>query len=139
MAHKRTLIRTAIVTAVTGLATTGSHVFVDPVTQIEASNLPCLVVQTGGEEVAGETSPFNRLYQRRMDVQIDGIARAAGGVDAVLDQIALEVEAAINADVTLGGVCLDTRLTGVQIHREHGDQTIGRLSLDYQINYVTEA
>jgi len=137
--HKRTAIRNAVVAALTGLTTTGANVSVDPVYDLDAANLPMLVITTGDESVDIGAQIGVRTYQRALTLSIEAIAKARVGLADTLDQIALEVEAAINTDPTLAATALDAVLTSVRQSMEKGSQPIGRLSLDYDITYVTEA
>jgi len=140
MAHKRKLIRDAVVAALTGLTTTGVNVSVDPVYDIEAVKLPQLVITTGDESAdpVAYGSGY-RTYQRVLNLSIEAIAQATTGLADTLDQIALEVETAINADPTLAATAMDAVLTGIRQQIEKASQPIGRMSIDYDITYVTEA
>lgn len=136
--HPRTTIRNALVMRLTGLPTTGNHVFSDPVYDIEVGSLPALVVATLGEEIVTRGGgASHRLQERRMTVQIQGLVRGPAPSD-VLDAIAMDVESAINADVSLGGLALDSELTGIGIEHEESDQPIARITLHYEVSYATE-
>ncbi len=139
MEHARKQIRDAVVSTLTGLATTGANVSVDPVYDIAEASLPALVITTGDESVDITAQFAPRIYQRALNLSIEGIASATSGLADTLDQIAMEVEAAINADATLGGVAMDAVLTSIRQNMEKAAVPIGRLSLDYDITYVTEA
>lgn len=103
--HRRATVRGAIVTAITGLASTGSRVTVGRVYPDTVTGLPSLSVVTGSETVDDEEAimvpataamwPQSRVCEFEIEI------RAADDDEA--DQVSLEVETALNADETLGG------------------------------------
>lgn len=113
--HVRTQIRDAAVALLDALETTrdkctGGRPNSRP---IQESELPCLLVYTNEEESApaSRTMPARRL-QRAVQLVVHGYAQGTGDIDATLDTIAKEVEAALGADPTLGGLAKDTYLVG---------------------------
>jgi len=110
MAHARQQIRDAIVTAVTGLITTGSNVHNSPVYPFDV--LPCLAVYSRTESAAfdGITSPRNSV--RELEIIIEARAKATSGNANTIDTICAEVETALAADVTLGGLARDLMASG---------------------------
>lgn len=98
MAHARTQIRNALVTVLTGLATTGSRVFSNRTLPIDPTEQggPCLLVFLHDEpsiNVMTLTAP--QMLNRQLRIEVRGIAKASATMEDVLDQIALEVETAI--------------------------------------------
>lgn len=136
MAHPRKLIRDALVARLTGLPTTGASVHADPVYDLEAASLPALVLRTGGEEVETVGYMNGQTVQRRLTMDVAVVARGVNRSD-VLDQAASEIESAIAADVTLGGVALDARLVALRRRDEAGDAPHAELTLEYEITYAT--
>jgi hypothetical protein len=115
MAHLRQQIRDAIETTLTGLTTTGSNVFIQRTEPLETSKLPALVISTPTDErtgFAGMGPP--RTFIRELTVQIEAYAHQSNVVD-LLDTIAAEVETAICADPTLGGLCKDLFITSSEM------------------------
>ena len=135
MAHVRKQIRDAIVTAVTGLTTTGSNVFRSRIYPLEQSDLPGLCVFTRSEAVEFDTLTMSRSINRALDVQIEAYVSATANYDNTLDQIAVEVEEALAADVTFGGLSKDSQVTAFEADFSgDGEQPIavGRFTVTVQ-------
>lgn len=135
MAHVRKQIRDAIVTAVTGLTTTGSNVFRSRLYPLESSKLPGLCIFTRSEAVEFDTLTMSRSINRVLDVIIEGYVSATANYDNTLDQIAVEVEEALAADVTLGGLAKDLQVTAFEADfSADGDQpvAVGRFTVTVQ-------
>lgn len=109
MPHKRQTIRDAVVALLTGLSTTGTRVYSGRVYPSGTANVPGLNVTTPSDRNSG-TFPANRKAQvRELTVLIEARVKPADGADSPqdqLDDIELEVQAALMADVTLGGLVL---------------------------------
>lgn len=138
MSHVRTQIRDALVTAVTGLATTGAHVHAAYMNPTEV--LPCLLVRLEGrEDHAGQD--ISQTVERDLTAVITGYCKAVGDVDATLNQIALEVETALAAVPTLGGKCTGAWVTGLEagIDATSLEKAAGRIDLTVHVKYFTLA
>ncbi len=137
MAHVRKQIRDAIETAVTGLATTGANVFGSRVYPIEVSTLPCLAVYTSEESIEHLTmNRGSRETQRVLNVVVAGVAQAAANLDDTLDTIIKEVETAIAADPTLGGIARDCMLTEIAIEMDaSGEKPTGTARMTWTTVY----
>lgn len=135
MAHVRKQIRDAIVTAVTGLTTTGSNVFRSRLYPLETTKLPGLCIFTRSEAVEFDTLTMSRSINRVLDVIIEGYVSATANYDNTLDQIAVEVEEALAADATLGGLAKDLQVTAFEADfSADGDQpvAVGRFTVTVQ-------
>jgi hypothetical protein len=133
MAHVRKQIRDAIVTAVTGLATTGSNVFRSRVYPLEGGKLPGLCVYTRSEAVEFDTLTISRSVMRRLDVMVEAYVKSVINYDNTLDTIAVEVEEALASDVTLGGLSKDLQVTAFEADfAGDGEQTVavGRFTVE---------
>lgn len=138
MAHVRKQIRQALVTLLTGLATTGARVQANRVFEIQSDGLPALNVVIGEEEIG--RSSVGGPVQRMLTVTIEAYAKGAAGMDDFLDDMAAEIEAAIGANPMLGAllnmpldpVGLTTRIDPI------AEERVGRLSLDYVAGYRTD-
>jgi hypothetical protein len=139
MSHVRQQIREAVVAALTGLATTGSRVHASRLRPQGDAGLPCLLVTTESEEVV-ETSILG-LQRRELVVQVRGYAKATGALDDTLDTIAAEVETALGADVTLGGLAKGSLLlAGIDIDFDDAlDKPVGVVVLQFKAGYYTVA
>lgn len=122
MAHVRQQIREAVAAAVTGLATTGTSVFVNKITPNEAQSLPNLLVFTNGESSEADAMGESRGLMRSLDVVIDATAEG-DGIDDMLDTIASEVETAIDTDAALAALVKNITLASTSVSRSAAGQT----------------
>lgn len=93
--HLRQQIRVAAAAAVTGLATTGSNVFLSRYYPLAAEHLPALCVYTIAEQSERMNSGPVRHLQRELDLVIEAVAEANDDLDNTLDAIAKEIETAL--------------------------------------------
>lgn len=103
--HVREQIAQAIVTAVTGLTTTGARVYRDRDTEarpLQASELPGLTVEDDGEPAETIVIDSSGLLERDMRLKITAHVKASSGYSAQLNLILKEVEIAMAA-ASLGG------------------------------------
>lgn len=133
MAHARKQIREAVASVVTGLTTTGSDVFQSRVYPVETSSLPCLLVYTTEEE----TTDYNGTKMlRELLVMVEGYAKATSDVDDTMDLICEEVETAIFADPTIGGLCKFGMLDRTEITLSgEGEKPLGKASMEFKFIY----
>lgn len=137
MSHVRTQIRDAIVTQLTGLATTGSNVFKTRLYPIAPNKLPAILVYVNSEVNQVIAIKHPRLDQRELTVSIEGVAKATSSIEDTLDQIGLEIEEAIYGDLTLGGLAKDVVLSSADIDiSPEGDQPVGGIRLSYLVKYL---
>ncbi len=136
MAHVRQTIRDHIVSAVTGLSTTGANVFPSRVYPIAAGKMPGLAVYTLSEAVEAQTLRPPRGLVRILEISIEAYVEGSTN-DDVLDNICAEVEAAVAADITRGGNAKDTILVSFEADFADGERplVVGRLT--YQVTYST--
>ena len=142
MAHKRQTIREAVVTLVTGLSTTGSRVYSGRVYPSGLDNLPGLNVTTPKDDRSGNF-PANRKAQvRELTILIEARVKPADGVAVPQDQmddIEAEVQAALMADVTLGGLVL-WLAPGSSSFSLSGklDRPTGRADMEWECEYLVD-
>jgi hypothetical protein len=136
MGHVRADIRAAVVTALTGLTTTGSRVLVDD--QYPVEDVPALVIKTS-EENAGES--VEGIRQRAVGVSVEAVSKLTSGITAQLDQIALEVETALAGSITVSGRVLAVDYLGTDEPQLDGgsDRGVGRMTLRFRITAFTSA
>lgn len=82
-----------------------------------------------------DTLTISRSVSRVLDVIIEGYVSATANYDDTLDQIAVEVEEALAADVTLGGLAKDTQVTAFEADFSgDGEQpvAVGRFTVTVQ-------
>ena len=134
MAHARTQIRNAVVAALTGLSTTGARVHASRMRPTDA--LPALLITTDAEVIE---QGAQRRQMRTMDIVVRGLAKGGDGVDDTLDQIALEVETAMqsSAIAALAAPCV---LSRVDIEFDDAlEKPVGMVVIAYRAVYFTQA
>lgn len=140
MSHVRALVRAAVLTAVTGLATTGANAFVAHEHPLNADELPCVLVAVS--DTAQADSVVTPLILRRLvQIEVQAVAKATTGLVNTLDQIGLEVEQALGAGITVDGRTLYPRYTGsaaadlsIEI-----DRPVGALSITFEVEFFNQA
>ena len=138
MAHVRQSIRDNVVTAVTGLSTTGSNVFRSRVSPLGTNKLLALCVSTDSEVVEYDRLDRVRDADRTVDIVIEAYVRAVSNYDTSLDIICAEIEAGMAADVTRGGFAQDCKLTQTEFYfSDEGDRPIATARPTYSIDYRT--
>ena len=137
MAHLRKQIRDNVVTAVTSLSTTGARVSASRAYPLTSANLPGLCVYVKEEEVSTETIEPPRTQLRTATLVIEGYAAATSSLDNTLEAISLEVEEALVASVTRGGLARDTRVIRIEAeYADDGDTPVGVIRIEAEIDYV---
>jgi len=139
MSHVRQQIREAAATAVTGLTTTGTRVYQNRQHALAESKLPCLLVNTDGEEIEGLLSNAPDTLDRNLELKIRAVAKVSANLDDALDTMAAEVETALG-NTTLGNLLKKPLLLqGIEIEMEQGDKPVGIATLKFNANYMTVA
>ena len=140
MSHVRQQIRERIATNVTGLSTTSSRVFQSRVYNLQATELPGLLVYTTSEQSERDSFISSNGLNRVVDVVVEGYAKAASNLDDSLDTISAEVEVALAADPTCDGLSKDLALASTEIeYTGEGDQPIGLVRMTFSVVYRTTA
>lgn len=141
MAHYRQTIRDAVAAVLSGQTEAGTNVFTSrarPVLEILQKREMVLSVYTADEE--SERNGDSYLLQRQLTVSIEGMAGGGDDLDDVLDDLAGEVEALIDADPMLGNL-LSEELVLVGTTSEitaRGNQQVGAFKMDYSCAYLTD-
>lgn len=140
--HYRQRIRNAVAARL-GDANTiaGGNVFTSrarPILEILQKREAVLSVYTADETSA--RSPDGYLLERSITVSIEAAAGGGDDLDDVLDQLAEQVEAAIDADPTLDGLLTDDlELTATTSEiSARGNQQVGAFRMDFEAKYLTE-
>lgn len=134
MAHHRKAIRAALVSALTGLAITGSRVKADVTYSVAQGDLPCLRIMSGSERIATGAGPLERVLSYQVAAFAEG---SSTEIQDRLDDILEDVEVALAADRTLGGTVVGHWLTSVEVSFEAGEQLIGVLLVTLEARYRT--
>lgn len=138
MAHVRKQIRDALAAKLTSdVALVRRNVFSTRVFPLDGGKLPCISVYTSSEGSELLTMGAKTL-RRGVSVVVEAYIRATGVFDDDADAIAVQVEAAVASDTTLGGVAKDTVLTSTEIEFSgDAEQPIGVARLTFDVLYVT--
>lgn len=134
MAHARKQIRDALVKALKNQPTANDNVFTDRANALEAEEMPGIVIVTPAERSLIEA---DTKQHREAQVKVYGFDRGEN-IEARLDQLALEVEEAIFADVTLGIGVKTIDLDGMEIAVEDGTERVGSIEMTFTLLYRTE-
>ena len=139
MSHVRQQIREYFGTTLTGLSTTGTNVVESRVYPIENSKLPALVIYTKSETSEPIVMGTDRVMSRELSVVVEGYVKATSNFDDAIDTISKEVEEAIAADRTLGGLAKDTFIESTEISfNAEGEKPLGFVSLTFISNYYVK-
>jgi hypothetical protein len=140
MTHARTTLRQAVAAALEGasIVATG-NVFANRALSAWPEEMPCLNVGTGSEESKPARIP-GTAYDRTLPVLVDLIVQPsdASVVDDLLDDLADQVERAVDAAGTLGDVVagsLTLVSTGEPEFETAGDRLLGRIRLTFIARY----
>lgn len=138
--HVRQQIREALAAVVTSLATTGARVYQSRVVQLEANELPALLIATNSESIDVLDFVSNPSLERTLTINVTAVAKAVSNLDDTLDQIIKEVEVAVSTSNTLGGLVKDVVLTGIEIEMNaDAEMPTGQAVLTFNANYYTRA
>lgn len=139
--HYRQRIRDAVKQRLLAANTlAGTNVFTSrarPVLEILQRQQMVLSVYTSDEN--SEPSPDSYNLVRTLTVSIEGMAGGGDDLDDVLDNLAEQVEAAIDADDTLGTLLtepMELQSTVSEI-TARGNQQVGAFRMDFEAQYTT--
>jgi len=136
MAHKRAQIKSRVATVLTGLATTGSNVFLSRTYPIAISSVPGLLIYANSETVERLEIGIQNRQQRNLDLVIEAVAKG-NTAESTLDTITVEVEEAMANDQTLNNLAIDSRITDTQIRQASAESEFFIATLRYEILYRT--
>ena len=135
--HVRQKVREYFGTTLNNLTTTGSRVYESRVYPLET--VPALVIYTKSETSEPIVIGTDRLMSRDLSVVVEGYAKAVSNFDDTIDTISKEVEEAIAADRTLGGLAKDTYLESTEIEfNAEGEKPLGYVSMTFLTNYYVK-
>lgn len=139
--HYRQTIRDAVADLLTEADTAaGANVFTSrsrPILEILQKRESVLSVYTGDE--TSRRTGDGKYRVRTLTISIEGAAGGGDDLDDALDDLALEVETAIDADLTLGNLLneeMELTATSSEISSK-GNMQVGAFRLDYQCSYMT--
>ncbi len=133
MAHARQQLRAAVVTKLTGLTTTVANVFTSRTLPLGAVT-PALCIYTSSEVFDYDQGSLGNRPMRFITLNVNGYH--SGDDDDTLDTIAAEVETALFADPTLGGLAQYLVQVSQEISRDgDGETQTGVIDIEMQIAY----
>ena len=134
--HLRRRIRERAASTLGSLSTTGSRVFQSRLYPMESAGLPGLCIYTNNETVDIASVGSTRTLFRELNLIVEGYASASTDVEDTLDQIGMEVEVAMQGDIYLGDLAMDSHLTEVDITLSGDGATgIGVIRHNYLVTY----
>jgi hypothetical protein len=142
MSHVRKQIRDQFVTLLTaGVTLVSSRVYATRVYPLTQAKLPAITVTIGSESsglmTMGATMGSKSL-DRTVDIAVSVYENATASLDSAIDAIAVQIEEAIGADFTLGGIAKESVLTSTSIDFSgETEQPVGIATLTFSVRYVT--
>lgn len=134
--HAHRQIREALKTALTGLPTTGTNVFANRLAAIPENKLPALRLYADSETAAPQDMDAPYLQERALTVAVECCAKESANLDDTLDQISMEVEIALGADVAVGGRELEFIYVGMEFDDELANKPVGIKRLRYEVSFM---
>ena len=139
--HPRQQLRAAFVQRLAGVTAAGDRVYSGRLMPIEEPELPAIVIHTRDAEEVQQRSPsgWSGYEQRRCIVSVVCVAQSFDDIDADLDLLAAQVEAALQSWTIPGfessdPLLLDTRSDDPEFD---GALTTGATTLRYVVTYRT--
>lgn len=138
MSHARRIIRDKVFDVLTNAAVADT-VSKSRVYPLAADTVSACLIYTNTESVVGTTLTYPRRFSRELMLVVECVARDSQRLDDRMDNLCANVENAIGADNTLGGLVKDCLLTETAItHTFDGDAPIGSARMNFRIEYRTE-
>jgi hypothetical protein len=138
--HVRQQIREATIAALQGLATTGDRVYPGRVYPLAKAQLPGLCVYTPQEDSAREESPNETM--RNVVLVVHGLVAISDRIEDELDDIALEVEIAVDGLAEVGDLAKiyhGIQGTTTTLSGEDADQPHGAIEMEFLYTYRTRS
>jgi hypothetical protein len=142
MSHVRKQIRDQFVSVLTaGVGLVSSRVYATRVYPLTQAKLPAITVTIGSESsglmTMGATMGSKSL-DRTVEIAVSVYENATASLDSAIDAIAVQIEQAIGADFTLGGIAKESVLTSTSIDFSgETEQPVGIATLTFSVRYVT--
>ena len=129
----------AIVTAVTGLTTTGANVFLGRPSPLARTEVPGLVVRSGNERVEPRSFPRPRVQERFFQVDILVHVRETDDFEDALNLIIGEIEVALaDPSVVAGFGAKAITLRNIDAPgRVQNEVTYVQAAMNYEVWYFT--
>lgn len=139
MMHFRQQIREAAAAALLGLPSTATRVYQSRLHPIEASKLPCLLVNTDDEELNTVSIHPMPIMDRNLTLTVRAVAKVVANLDDTLDSMIAEVESVLGGS-TLGEKVKTLELQTISIEMEaESDKPVGIATMRFLTSYMTVA
>lgn len=134
--HARRTIREGITAALKAAAITGIRVYENRLYPVAESDLPCLLVISGGDQSENIDMSNDPLQQRDVRIEIRAIVKTSKDLDDAMEAICVKVEQAIASAVF--GFKAARRYLATE-HRENavGNQPVGESRIFYAFEIMT--
>lgn len=142
MPHPRQLARDAVVALLTNATAAGARVSSTRVEPYRDNELPAISVYTLHEIIRdGADTASPRELTRDVKLEIAGWVRRRADypVDVAMDDLALQIETAMDTDRYLGGAAGESVLEGTEMDPDPqgGDPLVAVITLTYSVTYRT--
>ncbi len=135
--HVRRQIREAVETVLDGLPS-GPNVVKPRGHAVARARLPAVRVVAREEAAEPDAMGDGGTLARRLTLTVEGLAEGGDDLENVLDGLASEVETAVGADPTFGGLVEDSWLASTEIAvGEPGERRTGAIELGFAVLYRT--
>lgn len=139
--HVRKQIRNAVKEALQGLGTIGSRVFISRVYPLSQAKLPGLLVFTPSEDSGHEDSAMGAPIEsmRDMTLQVHGIVAISENLEDEMDDIALEVERALDnlGDADVAKIYHGIQGTVTTLSGDEAETPHGAIAMEFLYTYRT--
>ena len=116
MSHVRQQIREEIAAILGGLVSVpAANVFVSRAYPVNDESLPCVLIYSARDELMSEASAMSGKRGYLLQTNVEVRVRPVAAADALTDTICAEIQAALAADDTLGGLVKDLDLYSTDI------------------------
>lgn len=137
MAHVRQQIREAFATVLTN-ANVASVISSSRVYPLPSTTTTAALIYTNTDSVTDTTLTAPRNLTRELIIVVECVARKLADLDDQLDTLCKNVENAVGANNTLGGLVKDCILADTIItHDFNGDAPIGSARMQFRVMYRT--
>lgn len=136
--HIRTQIRNKLKEILNNLNTTQQNLFFDINNALSKNKLPCIVIQTGDEEINNKTIGYPALQERILNINIYAVVKTNEDTQDKLDIILNEVEYVLNSQINKKLNNLITSSNQTQLNFDLNgelDEDVGILQITYQFTY----
>jgi hypothetical protein len=142
MSHVRKQIRDQFVSRLASAVTlVSSRVYATRVYPLTEAKLPAITVSVTSESSGIMTMGAkmgSKSLDRSVDIAVSIYEKATATLDSAIDAIAVQVEEAIGADYTLGGIAKESVLVSTSIDFSgETEKPVGIATLTFSVRYVT--